>query len=208
MRQDAVDILEYLPRFLRMDDTFYSTNQADSKEHDRVRLLLQDLLDQMYVPTATWGLQLWESLIEIAVRDGALEWRRNEVKAKLRVAQSVTQPFLQSVVELSVVGQSVRVIDVPTDYRIDIELSDGAVKSWKSLEQTLRMWVPAHIGWKYVARTDADLHLYAGAIVTVADTLHIEAQTNYMPDDPHMGIDVGIAVSMFEMTHIEADVYQ
>ena len=208
MRQDAVNILDYLPRFLGMDPNFHATNHADSKEHDRIRLLLQDLLNQVYVDTATWGLPLWESLVEITVRNDALDWRRNEVKAKLRAAQSVTQPFLQAVVEMLVAGQSVRVIDVPTDYRLDIELGDGGVRSWQGLEQALRIWVPAHIGWKYIARTDAALDLYVGATVTVADILHIEAQTDYSPGGSHMEIDVGVAVSTFEMMHIGADVYQ
>mgnify|MGYP001679552504 CR=1 FL=1 len=51
MRQDAVNILDYLPRFLGMDPNFHATNHADSKEHDRIRLLLQDLLNQVYVDT-------------------------------------------------------------------------------------------------------------------------------------------------------------
>ena len=146
MRQDAVNILEYLPSFLGMDPNFHATNHADSKEHDRIRLLLQDLLDQIYVDTATWGLPLWESLVEITVRNDAFDWRRNEVKAKLYTAQSVTRSFLQSVVEAFVVGQQVRVTDVPVDYRLDIALGDGTVTSWQGLEQTLRVWVPAHIG--------------------------------------------------------------
>ena len=208
MRQDAVNILDYLPRFLGIDPNFHATNHADSKEHDRIRLLLQDLLDQVYVDTATWGLPLWESLVEITVRNDALDWRRNEVKAKLRAAQSVTQPFLQAVVEMLVAGQSVRVIDVPTDYRLDIELCDGVVRSWQRLDQALRMWVPAHIGWKYIARTDASLYLHVGAIVTVADIIHIEAQTDFVLPAPQEDIVIGIAVSTFEMMHIEADVYQ
>lgn len=208
MRQDAVNILDYLPRFLGMDPNFHATNHADSKEHDRIRLLLQDLLNQVYVDTATWGLPLWESLVEITVRNDALDWRRNKVKAKLRVAQSVTQPFLQAVVEMLVVGQSVRVTDVPTDYRLDIEVGDGEVRSWQELEQALRIWVPAHIGWKYIARTDASLYLHVGAFVTVADIIHIEAQTDFVLPAPQENIAIGIAVSTFEMMYIEADVYQ
>ncbi len=208
MRQDAVDILRYLPRFLQMDDSFFAVNQADSQEHDRIRLLLQDLLDQMYVPTATWGLELWESLLEITAHSNSPDIRRNTIKAKLRATQSVTQPFLQSVVEMLVMGQSVRVIDMPTDYRLDIELKDGVVQSWRELEQALRLWVPAHIGWKYVARTDAALNVYVEAVVTAADILHIEAQTNYTPGEMHTEIDVGIAVSTLEMLHIDADIYQ
>ena len=207
MRQDAVNILEYLPSFLGMDPNFHATNHADSKEHDRIRLLLQDLLDQIYVDTATWGLPLWESLVEITVRNDAFDWRRNEVKAKLYTAQSVTRSFLQSVVEVFVVGQQVRVTDVPVDYRLDIALGDGTVTSWQGLEQTLRVWVPAHIGWRYIARTDAMFQLYAGAFVTVSDIEHIEAQTDYVLSAPREEIAAGIRVSTLETIHIEANVY-
>ena len=49
MRQDAVDILQYLPAFLSRSPDFKSTNDADSKEHDTIRIAIQDVLDQCYV---------------------------------------------------------------------------------------------------------------------------------------------------------------
>ena len=66
MRNGKVDILKYLPPFLGKDKSFKATNNADSTEHDAIRADLQDLLDQLYVATATWGIEKWEELVDIA----------------------------------------------------------------------------------------------------------------------------------------------
>ena len=62
MRQDTVNILRYLPEYLAKDTDFKNTNDADSKEHERIRLALQDLSKQFFVKFATWGLDDWEKL--------------------------------------------------------------------------------------------------------------------------------------------------
>ena len=49
MRQDTVNILRYLPEYLVKDTDFKNTNDADSKEHERIRLALQDLSKQFFV---------------------------------------------------------------------------------------------------------------------------------------------------------------
>lgn len=58
MRQSIVDILQYLPAFLAHSQQFKAANDADSKEHDAIRIDLQDVLDQFYVKSATWGLNV------------------------------------------------------------------------------------------------------------------------------------------------------
>lgn len=71
MRQSAVDILQYLPTFLAHSQQFQAANDADSKEHDTIRIDLQDVLDQFYVKSATWGLERWEELCGITTDKNA-----------------------------------------------------------------------------------------------------------------------------------------
>ena len=72
MRQSIVDILQYLPAFLAHSQQFKAANDADSKEHDAIRIDLQDVLDQFYVKSATWGLERWEDLCGISTKRSAI----------------------------------------------------------------------------------------------------------------------------------------
>lgn len=53
LREEPVDISRYLPHFLRKDLSMAGILDACSKEHERQRLTLLDVLDQFFVATAT-----------------------------------------------------------------------------------------------------------------------------------------------------------
>ena len=49
MRQNPIDVLDYLPKFLRKDPMFKKAADTCSTEHNRLRLALQDLADNFFV---------------------------------------------------------------------------------------------------------------------------------------------------------------
>ena len=53
MRQQPINVLDYLPKFLGKDPMFKKTADTCSTEHNRLRLALQDLADNFFVNTAT-----------------------------------------------------------------------------------------------------------------------------------------------------------
>lgn len=209
MRQEHVDILQYLPAFLQSDELFKATNDADSKEHDSIRVSMQEVLDQCFVRTATWGLDLWEELVGLPIsksKDYAL--RRADVLARLHASYSVTLEFIYQLIDKYIVNHQFRLREVPEDYRIEIEIQDGKVLSWGALELALRIWIPAHIGWKINARTEVNGGIYFGGVVSVFDEIHIGAQTGYKLGDiaPAKIIPVGV-VQVADSIHIGADIY-
>ena len=54
LRNLPADISRYLPQFLQTDEHFKGLLSACSTEHEKYRLLLDELSNQLYVQTATW----------------------------------------------------------------------------------------------------------------------------------------------------------
>ena len=209
MRQGQVNILDYLPAFLAKSKHFKNANDADSREHETIRLDLQDLLDQCYVDSATWGLPIWEDLVGITTPTKGYVARRAAVKARLQATYSVTLTFVNDLVNQYVVNNSAVVVDVPSDYRIDIMIHDGQVVSWADMLQALRIWLPAHIGYKIIAQTGTAASIYAGAVVSVCDVYNIEAQSDYGTPEPETANTyTAVAISVADGINIEADIYR
>ena len=134
MRQDAVDISQYLPAFLSRSPHFKSTNDADSKEHDTIRIAIQDVLDQCYVASATWGLERWEELVGITT-DTTLDIniRRQNVLSKLQNPESVTKVFLTNLVNRYIADKAGFIMSYPPEYRIEILYHGGQVLDYEKL---------------------------------------------------------------------------
>lgn len=154
MRNGKVDILKYLPPFLGKDKSFKATNNADSTEHDAIRADLQDLLDQLYVATATWGIEKWEELVDIAPQDGAdIADRRAAVLLKLKKPPSVTADFLEKLINRYVADKSGTVTDHPETYSADFNIPLLDKANMSGMTRDVRIYIPAHIGPVYKAHT-------------------------------------------------------
>ena len=156
MRHDRVNILRYLPHFLSKDEHFKATNNADSTEHDAIRTDLQDLFDQLYVVTATWGLDKWEELVDITPPDGAdVASRRAVALLKLRKPPSVTVTFLEHLINQYIADKSGTVTDHPETYSADFDIPLLDKKNLAGLTRDVRVYIPAHIGPVYKTHTIA-----------------------------------------------------
>ena len=149
MANDKVDILRHLPEFLRKDGQFKGTNDADSDEHDKMRLALQDLLDQLYVQSATWGLSRWEELLAIETTEGKSdEERRKEIIRRLQKPESVTVEFLERLINLYTSDGSGKVTSHPEDYSVDMRFNAVSREAFASIIHGMRTYLPAHLGLK------------------------------------------------------------
>ena len=81
IRWKEVDILTYLPLFIAKDLEFKAMSDADSREHERIRLLLIELLKQDNIQSATYALDKWEEFVGITTKNDSLSNRRNRVIA-------------------------------------------------------------------------------------------------------------------------------
>lgn len=180
MRQKVVDILYYLPQFLQKSPLFKGTNDADSKEHETIRLDLQDLLDQFFIESASWGLEQWEDLVNIKTNTTkSLESRRDAVIAKLRKPASVTETFLTNLINRYIADKAGYIISYPSEYRIEILYHGGQIFDYNSLRKSINTYIPAHIGYKLVTITNGELTVYGAGTVQLARETIIDMSTKY-----------------------------
>lgn len=180
MRQAAIDILRYLPEFLAKDKAFKATNDADSREHETIRIDLQKLLDQFFIESATYGLEEWEDLVGIKTDETkSLESRRDAVIAKLQNPESVTETFLTNLINRYIADKEGYIISYPSEYRIEVLYHGGQVLDYESLRKSINTYIPAHIGYKLVTITNGSLEVYAAGTVQCARENIIDMSTEY-----------------------------
>lgn len=174
MRQAAINILRYLPEFLAKDKTFKATNDADSREHNTIRIDLQDVLDQFYVKSATWGLERWEELCGITT-DKTLSdsVRRSTIIAKLQNPGSVTEAFLTELINRYIADKSGTVIYRPETYSADFNVPLLNKEDMAGMTRDVRIYIPAHIGAVYKAHTLTDAENRIAMLASTVKTIDV-----------------------------------
>lgn len=180
LRNDKVDISRYLPKFLASDKAMFHALAACSTQHEKQRLLLDDLSNQFFIQTATWGLAEWERLVGIETDiSRRLEDRRAEVLAGLRPPESVTEKFLTKLVNQYVSDQQATILSHPESYSIDILYHGGQVLDYTKLRNAVNTYIPAHIGYKLVTITTADLRYHGAGTIQSYVKQTVDMATNY-----------------------------
>lgn len=157
LRDNACDIRKYLPDFLLTEDDFNNLLIAESSEHDKQRLTIADLLEQMFIETETWALGRWESIIGITAHptDTYAE-RRNRIMLYLKGRQTSTVEFLTSLAKRYIDGGETSIIEDNPEYMFELKTS-GSVTDSKGLLEALDTYKPAHLGYKIIIKFLFDL---------------------------------------------------
>lgn len=172
IRSEAVDLRKYLPAFLTKDPEFVAKLAAESAAHDEVRQDLDDILNQFFVNTATWGLVYWEDFLGITTDPNkTVNERRQAIIQKINGNNVVTLDFLTTLVNMYVADGQAFIIDHPETYNVDILYHGGQVLDYKALETAVHTYIPAHLGFKLITYTTGTLiHHGAGTAQTYTKT--------------------------------------
>lgn len=148
IRWKEVDILTYLPLFIAKDLEFKAMSDADSREHERIRLLLIELLKQDNIQSATYALDKWEEFVGITTKNDSLSNRRNRVIGKLNNSNSSTKAFLESVANNFVSDESTVITPKNESYTMELKFTKDMCEDINSLQQSIDEFKPAHIGYE------------------------------------------------------------
>lgn len=166
LRTEPVDLKRYLPVFLYRSPEFKAIQDSLQKEHERQRLAQIDAARQVHVATATWGLSSWERMLELDVNPNAtVEGRRTNVLIKLAKPESVTEKFLTRLINKFIADGQGFIINYPKSYMVDILYHGGQVTDYAALRETVRTYLPAHLGFKLTTLTAGRLAESAGGTV-------------------------------------------
>lgn len=145
------DLMKFLPAYYHANKTMNIIDNYIAGEIGRVKFNAQDLMNQLYVDTATWGLSAWEENLGINTElNKSDEARRELIKAKLRGSGTATKALIKNVAE-AFSGGEVDIIEKFYDYSFTVNFIGikGIPKNMAGLIESIEDIKPAHLGYSF-----------------------------------------------------------
>lgn len=144
-------MLSYLPDYYATSRVMSSIMDSQGSEMDILWQAVDEVLQQYFLSTATWGLDLWESELGIPVDlTKPTEQRRSVILSKLRGIGTVTVSLIKSVAE-AYDGGSVDVSVQPEAFTFTVKFIDtlGVPPNLDDLKAVIGEIKPAHLEVEY-----------------------------------------------------------
>lgn len=153
LRKKPVYTLRYLPDFLSKDDVFKNTALICDKQHEKLRVDLLDLKNQIFIETATWRLADWERVLNISVKPNATyDERRNQILLKFQGANAVTEKFMNNLINMFCENKTGYIVPHNSEYYFEVCVSTDDKINWKELLETVNLYKPAHLAFYTVLK--------------------------------------------------------
>lgn len=140
-------LLKYLPDYYKKSKVFSQLFRVLSNEVDSNNLEIKDLENQLFVDTATWGLDDWERELKMYT-DLSKPYldRREAVKAKMRGSGTCTIEMIENTA-LAYTNAEIKVIeDNPKcTFKIKFVGVKGIPRDIELFKSTIDMIKPAHL---------------------------------------------------------------
>ncbi len=149
--RDMSNLVFRLPRYYQDSPQVSELERVLGEQAEALRVSESDTLAQLWIDTATWGLDLWEQWAGLPVdRTRPYSYRRSRIKAKLRGQGATTAEMLRSVVaSFGFEPSQISVIEHPAEYQFEIVLSDLASvpSDVGGIEAAVNEIKPAHLDY-------------------------------------------------------------
>lgn len=140
-----------MPYKLQKDYKFYTVNTAESLEHENIRLILNNLLDQLFIDTATWGLDYFEEFLNIIPKaNDDYQTRRTRIKILLNAHDVSTIKFMTDLANKFISDKSAQIIEHNSEYWFEVFFNIDGLISLGDLRAAIELYKPAHLGFKIV----------------------------------------------------------
>lgn len=185
IREEDINLAEYLPVFISQDQEIQTLLSVESKEHDRQRVLLTEILKQFFVHSATWGLDAWEKVFAIYSKPNeSYELRRAKIYAKLRSKQISTVQFLTQLASKFFPEQAKVEIKERNPQNLFYLIANYTAldNDYFALRDVIETYKPAHLAMIIQHYLDGMGGFRLGGMIQQANVIHIlqdGAQSNY-----------------------------
>lgn len=152
------DMFDYLPKYYApMDDKAGKPGIVDNllnqeaEELIHLNLQIKEVLKQLFIDYATWGLARWEAICGIPIDENKPEeQRRSVIKSKIRGAGTVTLEVIKNVADSFQNGE-IKVVENFADYEVVITFigKRGVPPNENDVRAALREIIPAHLNLKF-----------------------------------------------------------
>ena len=157
-----MSLINKLPYFYDNDITKPIQNSLDI-EANSVNENLEDLLNQFFVNTSTYGLDSWESMLGISKNAFDYVTRRENIKAKMRsrgttsieVIKNICEAYSNGIVEINVNHSNY-------SFEISFISTIGVPLSFEEMDKVVNEIKPCHLAhsYKFNYNTHSDISNY------------------------------------------------
>ncbi|GKX29201.1 hypothetical protein SH1V18_16810 [Vallitalea longa] len=145
------DLIRYLPPFLHNVREIITLEKTSADEVGALKYEIEDVINQFFINTATWGLDLWESELGLMTDPSKpYSLRREIIIAKIRGAGTTTKQLIKNVA-VAYSGGEVDVIEYPDEYRFEIQFIGikGIPLNMAGLIKSIEDIKPAHLTYSF-----------------------------------------------------------
>lgn len=203
IRWKTVDILEYLPFFITKDDLFKSTNDADSKEHERIRVKLFDMLAQLNIQNTTEGIKLWDAFVGLDTSADGIDVRRARIIERLNHNSSSTKEFLEYIANQYISDESARISLFNEQYAMDLEFNMGMCFDLARMKEAIDTYKPAHIGHRTIEVLSVSHDLQIGIFPCISENTYIGFDSSLRNESVSLEVKTVNAIAITENTIIK-----
>lgn len=171
-------LIDYLPSFANNE---IDIQIQDALENELLTLLDEknDLLDQFFIDTATWGLDDWEDLLKIKTNSKLdFNTRRSNIKAKLRGKGTTTIEVIKAISEAyTKTNVDVEVFSNLFSFTLSFITNNCSYNTILELDKKIEEIKPAHLEHKFEMILYNQNGLYTGAMASTGETVTIYPYT-------------------------------
>lgn len=149
---ENVDLMKYLPKYWHTIKEMKALQNSLGIEVSELHCAIDDTLAQMFVTSATWGLELWEQELGIETnRTLSDEFRREVILAKMRGTATTTKALIKSVATAFSNGE-VEITEDNARYVVKIKFigARGVPANIEGFKKSLNQIIPAHLVVEYI----------------------------------------------------------
>ena len=142
-------LIDKLPYFYEECPKVNSIQEGLQSEADILYRKVDNTRNQLYVSSATWGLDLWEKFAGIKKKANTIEERRSRVIAKLTAKGTTTLEVIKAIAKAY--AENIKVSEYPREYKILLEFIEtkefDLPKEYRLLDIDEAIWEvkPAHL---------------------------------------------------------------
>ncbi|MFT4413180.1 putative phage tail protein [Fredinandcohnia humi] len=136
----------YLPKYYDESKEVNAKIDAEGKEFDELRVKIYDVLDQFFVNTATWGLDIWEKELGIPTNyNESYEVRRARILSKLSVAGTFTPLDAEVLANSYDSADKAKYIRIQAEYEFKTQHNVDFLIDFVGMTQAFEELKPAHL---------------------------------------------------------------
>ena len=126
--------------------------EAEEIEAKILHKEIADVLSQMFVETATWGLKYWEKLLQLpTINSKSYEERRSIILTKMRGSKTTTVEVVKQLAYSFFDVENVTVEEDNAHYIFNLTLENAKFESsnFSDLINAIELYKPAHLNYSF-----------------------------------------------------------